>query len=486
MPSLCLYCDYPVILITCSPGIPNPEVKMANPAIQNLYQSQKDFFHSGKTREIGFRIDALKKLQEAISAHEKDIFAAVFADLHKEETDAYATEISGIYDEIKNAVSNIRDWAAREKVPTPGFLMPSKSYIYKEPFGVTLIIAPWNYPFQLLMMPLVGAIAAGNTAILKPSEWSSHTAAVIERIIHTAFPREYICVAQGGVEETRSLLELPVDYIFFTGSVPVGKEVMAAAARNLTPLTLELGGKSPAIVHESANLHTASKRISFGKFMNAGQTCIAPDYVLVHETVKDAFIAALIKSIQKFYGEDASAHPRYCRIISDRHFQRLMSLLDFSKMVYGGKTSAADRYIEPTILSPADWKDKIMQEEIFGPILPVIPYSSLDDIIDKINKRPKPLALYMFVNDKNIRKKIIRETSFGGGAVNNTIMHIVSHHLPFGGVGSSGLGCYHGKYSFDTFSHTKSILRSYNLTDAVDIAAPRGGKFMKFILKLAR
>ena len=211
---------------------------MVNPAIQNLYQSQKVFFHSGKTREIGFRIDALKKLQETIFAHEKDICAAVFADLHKEETDAYATEISGIYDEIKNAVSNIRDWAAREKVPTPGFLMPSKSYIYKEPFGVTLIIAPWNYPFQLLMMPLVGAIAAGNTAILKPSEWSSHTAAVIERIIHTAFPREYICVAQGGVEETRSLLELPVDYIFFTGSVPVGKEVMAAAARNLTPLTL--------------------------------------------------------------------------------------------------------------------------------------------------------------------------------------------------------------------------------------------------------
>ncbi len=387
----------------------------------------------------------------------------------------------------KSPSANVRDWAAREKVPTPIFMYPAKSYIYKEPYGVTLIIAPWNYPFQLLMMPLIGAIAAGNTAILKPSEISSHTAAVLEKMINTAFPRQYIHVVQGAAPETQALLELPVDYIFFTGSVPVGKAVMAAAAKNLTPLTLELGGKSPAIVHESANLETAASRISWGKFLNAGQTCIAPDYVLVHESVKDAFIDELIKVILKFYGEDASHHPRYCRIINDRHFQRLTALIDENKDRLRRKNqSPPTAILNPPCCIPVDWNDPVMQDEIFGPILPIIPYSDLDDIIRKINERPKPLALYMFVNDKVIRRKIIRETSFGGGAVNNTIMHIVSHYLPFGGVGSSGLGRYHGKYSFDTFSHTKSILRSYNFVDIVDIAAPHKGKMMKYILKLMK
>ncbi len=452
----------------------------------NLYQAQNKFFRSGETRSIDFRIASLKKLKEVISAHEKEILDAVYADLHKEATDAYATEISGVYTEIKVAISNVRDWAAREKVPTPLFMMPSKSYIYKEPYGVALIIAPWNYPVQLLLMPLIGAIAAGNTAILKPSELSSHTAAVMEKIINAAFPRQYIAVVQGAASETQALLELPVNYIFFTGSVPVGKVVMAAAAKNLTPLTLELGGKSPAIVHESANLPTAARRISWGKLINAGQTCIAPDYVLVHESIKNAFIDELIKEITKFYGEDASTHPRYCRIINDRHFLRLTALIDKAKIVYGGKTNAADRYIQPTLLYPVDWSDPVMQGEIFGPILPIIPYSDLDEIICRINDRPKPLSLYMFVNDKIIRRKLIQETSFGGGAVNNTIMHIVSHYLPFGGVGPSGMGSYHGKYSFNTFSHTKSILRSYNRADLVDIAAPHKGRLMKLILKLIK
>lgn len=452
-------------------------------AMNTLLQSQKAFFRSGKTRSIPFRIASLKKLKAVISDHEKEILAAVYEDLHKEATDAYATEISGVYTEIKLAIGNVSDWAVREKVPTPFFMRPSKSYIYKEPYGVALIIAPWNYPFQLLILPLVGAIAAGNTAILKPSEISPRTAAILEKIIRAAFPPEYICVVQGGAPETKALLELPVDYIFFTGSVPVGKAVMAAAAKNLTPLTLELGGKSPAIVHQTANLQTAANRISWGKFLNAGQTCIAPDYVLAHESIRDAFLEELAKVIVKFYGRDASTHPRYCRIINDRHFERLTALLDKTKVVYGGKTDAASRYIEPTLLSPADWNDSIMQEEIFGPLLPVLPYSDLDDAIRRINERPKPLALYMFVNDKAVRRKIIRETSFGGGAVNNTIMHIVSHHLPFGGVGQSGLGRYHGKYSFETFSHTKSILRSYNRTDIVDIAKPYRGRLMRLILK---
>lgn len=454
--------------------------------IRDLVEKQRDFFHTGQTRDIDYRVHALRKLRDALKAHEKDIFEAVYADLHKAQIDTYATELSGVYNEIKVAIANVRDWAAREKVPTPVFMMPAKSYIYKEPYGVTLIIAPWNYPVQLVMLPLVGAIAAGNTAIVKPPELAPHTAGVIDKILSATFPREYICVLQGGIEETQSLLNEPVDYIFFTGSVPVGKVVMAAAAKNLTPLTLELGGKSPAIVHESADLPTSASRIAWGKFMNAGQTCIAPDYVVVHESVADAFVSELISAIRKFYGDDASLHSRYCRIINDRHFARLKALIDPDKTVCGGKTDAADKYIEPTLLYPVDWSHPVMEDEIFGPILPIIAYSSLDDIIAKINKRPKPLSLYMFVNSKSVRRKIIREISFGGGAVNNTIMHIVSHYLPFGGVGQSGMGRYHGKYSFDTFSHTKSILRSYNLADPADAATPDKEKLFKYLIKLMK
>lgn len=459
---------------------------MEKNTFEKLLQQQKQFFRSGKTKDISFRIETLIKLKKVVSDHEKEILDAVYADLHKDEIDAYATELSSVYNEIKIAVSEVRDWAARVKMKTPVFMYPAKSYIYKEPYGVTLIIAPWNYPFQLLIMPLVGAIAAGNTAILKPSEISSHTAAVLEKMINTAFPAEYIHVVQGAAEETQTLLELPFDYIFFTGSVGVGKVVMAAAAKNLTPLTLELGGKSPALVHESAHLETAANRIAWGKFLNAGQTCIAPDYVLVHESIQRGFIDELIKVVRKFYGEEASKHPRYCRIINDRHFQRLTALIDPQKVIYGGKTDVTERYIAPTLLYPVDWDDPVMQDEIFGPILPIISYSDLDDAISKINNRPKPLALYMFLNDKVARKKIIRETSFGGGAVNNALMHIVTHFLPFGGVGSSGMGRYHGRYSFETFSHTKSILRSYNTIDIVDVTAPHKGKMMKYIMRLMK
>lgn len=463
------------------------ESDMAESMFTDLYQEQNNFFRSGKTRDIDFRIESLKKLREALGAHEPEILAAVYADLHKDAVDAYATEISVVYHEIKFAIGNVRDWAAREKPATPFFMLPSRSYLYKEPYGVTLIIAPWNYPCQLLLMPLIGAMAAGNTAILKPSEISSHTAAVLQNVINNTFPKEYLHVVPGAARETQSLLDLPVDYIFFTGSVPVGKAVMAAAAKNLTPLTLELGGKSPAIVHESADVATAARRISLGKFMNAGQTCIAPDFVLVHESVRNDFLDELVKVILKFYGEDASGHPRYCRIINDRHFQRLTGLINKSKIVYGGKTDAADRYIEPTVLYPVSWNDPVMQDEIFGPILPVLPYDDINRVIAILNERPHPLSLYLFANDKITRRKILRETSFGGGAVNNTIMHVVSHYLPFGGVGASGLGRYHGKYSFDTFSYSKSILRSYNLADPVDFAAPdKNGLMMKFMMKLMK
>ena len=459
---------------------------MNTKTVEDLVQKQRDFFLSGQTRPIDFRLDALRKLRDALKVHEKDILAAVYADLRKAEVDAYATELAGVYNEIKVAIANVRDWAAREKVTTPIFMMPAKSYIYKEPYGVCLIIAPWNYPVQLAMLPLVGAIAAGNTAIVKPSELASHSAAIIDKVLGETFPEEYIRVVQGGVEETHALLAQQLDYIFFTGSVPVGKVVMESAAKNLTPLTLELGGKSPAIVHESADLPTAASRIAWGKFMNAGQTCIAPDYVVVHEAVSDAFLNELVSAIRKFYGDDASTHPRYCRIINDRHFTRLEALIDPDKLAYGGKTNAAQKYIEPTLLYPVDWNHPAMADEIFGPILPIITYSRLDEVISRINKRPKPLALYLFAGNKDIRRKIIGEISFGGGAVNNTIMHIVSHYLPFGGVGQSGMGRYHGKYSFDTFSHTKSILRSYNLADPVDAATPDKGKLFNYLMKLMK
>lgn len=452
--------------------------------LEVLFNIQKEFFRSGKTRDIDFRIASLTKLKSIIKAQEKEILEAVYSDLHKAATDAYATEIAGVYAEIDFAIKNIRTWAKREKMETPIFMFPSKSYLYKEPYGVALIIAPWNYPFQLLMIPLVGAIIAGNTAILKPSEISSHTAAVMEKVINNAFPREYLRVVQGAAQETKALLELPVDYIFFTGSAAVGKIVMTAAAHNLTPVTLELGGKSPAIVHESANLATAARRISWGKFINAGQTCIAPDYVIVHESIKDAFLSELKKVIGNFYGEDASVHPRYCRIINDWHFQRLIALIDRKKIVYGGRINSTDRYIEPTIHYPADWNEPIMQDEIFGPILPIITYSDLNDVISKINERPKPLSLYLFTDNKIVRRRIINEISFGGGAINNTIMHFISQFLPFGGVGASGMGKYHGKYSFDTFSHSKSILKSLSLADPVALAYPNKTFFMKIVQKI--
>jgi aldehyde dehydrogenase (NAD+) len=459
---------------------------MEKAALEKLFKSQKEFFRSGKTRDINFRIESLTKLKDAVEAYEQEILDAVYKDLHKDAIDAYATEISGFYDEVKYAIKNVHMWAKIESVETPIYMFPSRSYLRKEPYGVTLIISPWNYPFLLLMMPLVGAIAAGNTAILKPSEISVNTANVLEKIINDTFPQEYLHVVQGGAEATQTLMELPVDYIFFTGSVPVGKIVMAAAAKNLTPLTLELGGKSPAIVHEDANLTSAAHRICWGKFLNAGQTCIAPDYVLVHKSKKDAFVEELKKVIHEFYGEDASSHKRYCRIINDRHFQRLIELLDSKKIIYGGRSNPEDRYIEPTILSPVDWDDPIMQDEIFGPILPILAYSDLDYIIRKINERPKPLSLYLFSEDESVEKRITEEIAFGGGAINNTIMHIVSHFLPFGGVGSSGMGKYHGKYSFETFSHYKSILKSSSIADPVGFAEPNKGLVMSILGKFMR
>ena len=452
---------------------------------EELFKSQKEFFWTGQSRDLDFRIASLNKLKEAIKIHEKDVLDAIYRDLHKTAFDAYSTEIGLVYDEIGFAVKNLRSWAKPQKVGTPLFLWPSKSYIQKEPYGVTLIIAPWNYPFQLSMVPLVGTIAAGNTAILKPSKVSAHTEEIIKTIINNTFPQEYLHVVQGDAEEMQSLLELPLDYIFFTGGVSTGKIIANAAAQNLTPFTLELGGKSPAIVCQDARLSNAAQKIAWGKFLNAGQTCVAPDYVLVHDSIKDDFLAQLKKVIINFYGENPAEHHRYCRIINDRQFQCLQSILPTTNIFFGGKTNPADRYIEPTILYPTQWDALIMQDEIFGPLLPVIVFSDINDVIRKINERPKPLALYLFSDNQLIQKRITEEIAYGGGAINNTVVHVASHSLPFGGVGQSGIGCYHGRASFDTFTHLKSIVKSPGRFD-MGLAHPNINlplKILKIFLK---
>ena len=451
-----------------------------------MLNSHKKFFLSGITKEIDFRIATLLQLKRTIKDNEEEVLDAIYKDLHKANMDGYATELAGVYDEISYAISNLRKWSKEKKVRTPFFLFPSKSYVYKEPYGSVLIIAPWNYPFQLLMLPLAGAVAAGNTAILKPSEISAHTAAVTQKIINNNFPEEYIHVLLGSAAETQALVNLPFDYIFFTGSPAVGKAIMSAAAKNLVPVTLELGGKSPAIVHDDANLSLAARKIAWGKFINAGQTCIAPDYALVNANIKDAFLRELKKAILEFYGNDPYVHPRYCRIINLRHFQRLTGLMDGANIFAGGKTISAERYIEPTILCPAQWKDPIMQEEIFGPLLPVLAYSNINEAINEIRKLPKPLALYLFTDDKKIQERIIADISFGGGAINNTIFHIVSHFMPFGGVGASGIGSYHGRASFETFSHTKSILKSSSKLDPLSAVYPHRKYFLQIIKKIIR
>ncbi len=454
---------------------------MQNEHFASLLNKQKDFFLSGITKNIDFRIETLRKLKGIIKDHEQEILDAIYQDLHKTSIDGYATEIAGVYDEINYAISNVRKWAKEEKVKTPSYFFPSKSYIYREPYGSVLIIAPWNYPFQLLMLPLVGAIAAGNTSILKPSEISAHTAAVAQKIINENFPKEYIHVLLGSAAETQALVNLPFDYIFFTGSPAVGKSIMSAAANNLVPLTLELGGKSPAVVHADAKLNLAARKIAWGKFINAGQTCIAPDYALVHASIKNEFLVELKKAVLEFYGKDPYAHPRYCRIINKRHFQRLTGLLEGTSIFSGGKTIPDELYIEPTIIYPAQWQEPIMQEEIFGPLLPVLVYSDIQEAIKKIRQLPKPLSLYLFTDNKIIQKKIISDISFGGGAINNTIFHVVSHFMPFGGVGASGMGSYHGRASFETFSHTKSILKSSSMLDPLAAAYPHRKYSLKII-----
>ena len=463
-----------------------------NLSLQNLVAKydglrlkQKEFFLSGATKQASFRIQMLTRLKESVKRYEKEINGALCADLRKSEFEAYSSEIGIIYAEINHAIKHLHRWMKRKCILPEKYLWPSVGYIIKEPYGVALIISPWNYPFQLLFSPLIGAIAAGNTAILKPSELAPHTAEVMAKIIESSFEENYIKVIPGAVAETTALLELSFDYLFFTGSVPVGKIVMAAAAKNLTPLTLELGGKSPAIIDKDINLKIAARKIVWGKFFNSGQTCIAPDYVLVHEDIKDALISEIKQTLQNFYGADPQQSIHYSRIVNTRHFDRLVKLLDSAKIVVGGKSDREDLYIEPTVMDKVSWNDAIMADEIFGPILPILTYRSVEEVIADVLKLPKPLSLYVFSKSSSFQEKVVNSIPFGGGCINATVLHFASLRLPFGGIGPSGIGSYHGQASFDTFSHSKSILKQPSSFDTGETYPPKpiGLKLLRFFMK---
>ncbi|SFF20698.1 aldehyde dehydrogenase (NAD+) [Paenibacillus catalpae] len=441
-----------------------------------LLEKQQVYYRTGATRSLEFRLAQLAKLRQAIVEREDAIMQALREDLNRSEQESFMLEIGLVLKEISFVQKRLKRWMKPAKVKTALTHTFSKGYIVPEPLGTALIIAPWNYPFQLAAAPLVGAIAAGNTAVLKPSELSPAVSEVLSSLIQDTFDPSYVAVMEGGVEVSRELLDLPFDKIFFTGSVNVGKQVMAAAAKHLTPVTLELGGKSPAIVHHDANLKLAAKRLAFGKFINAGQTCIAPDYVLVHHSVQDEFIEQLRKAVAKFYGAEPLAHPDYGRIISERHFSRLAGFLKDGEIVMGGRADELSNQMEPTVLTKVDWSMPVMQEEIFGPILPVLVYDELQEAIDRINERPKPLALYLFSENPAIQKRVIEAVPFGGGCINDTLMHLATPYLPFGGVGESGTGAYHGEYSFKTFSHMKSVLKQTTKFDfAFRYPSAKGG-----------
>ena len=431
--------------------------------VESIVLSQRNYFHTNATKDISFRKDNLEKLLKAIMENQESIYDALKKDLNKSEQESYLTEVSIVTGAIKNAIHAIDKWARPTKIKTPIHLFPAKSYVVKDPYGVILILSPWNYPFGLALTPLIGAMAAGNCAILKTSKNSPNTSAIIAKIINKTFETRYIYA----VEDQTSyddILSCSYDYIFFTGSERVGRIVMRAASEKLIPVSLELGGKSPCIVDKSANIKLAAKRIIWGKIINAGQTCVAPDYLVIHEDVKQAFIEEAKKYILQFV-RDPFDNANYPKIINLHHFIRLKNLIRNEKDVIGGKYDDRQNKIEPTLFINATFESDIMKDEIFGPILPIITYKNLDSIIDIIKNRPKPLSCYIFGQDVSFIEKMVRELSFGGGCINDTIMQLANENLPFGGVGGSGMGNYHGKYSFDTFSHHKSILMTRSRFD---------------------
>ncbi len=441
----------------------------------SLVKKQKDFFRTGKTLDVNFRIRALVSLRDKIKKNEKLILESIKTDLDRAPYESYLLELSVVYNELNYHIKNLKKWVNDKKVSTPFTLRPAKSYIHYDPYGTVLILSPWNYPFQLCIMPLIGAISAGNTAIIKPSHSTLKTSQVVEKIIKEAFDERYIAVANGSHNVANALLKEKYDFIFFTGSKRVGKIILESAKDKLCPVVLELGGKSPVIIDETADIKMAAKRIAFGKIANAGQTCVAPDYALVHESVYREFVERYKKSVNSFFPffkrKDLS---KMARIINDYHFNRLRNLLSTSNVVFGGKCSEEIRKIYPALTYEGDIKryvhyrddlPPIMQEEIFGPILPILSYTDINDCIEFINYGDKPLALYLYTRDSSMENKIVKSCFYGSGCINDNIVHLANEELPFGGIGASGMGKYHGKYSFETFSHQKSIMRNVNYFD---------------------
>jgi aldehyde dehydrogenase (NAD+) len=444
--------------------------------IQNIIEKQKQFFKSGATLDVNFRLDALKRLKALLIKNETNFYKALRADFNKPEFETYASENGLVLQDLGIMIRNLKKWSRPERVNTPLLHWPAKSYFYKEPYGRVLIISPWNYPFQLLFMPLVGAVAAGNCVLGKPSRHAKHSFELMSRMISDHFDPDHISIIEGGGEVNQLLLEEQFDYIFFTGSSDVGKKVMQSAARHLTPLSLELGGKSPVIVEPDTNPLLVAKRILWGKLLNAGQSCVAPDYLFVHEKIKEGLLTAMKDYLQRVYQGDIKGSPDFARIINQANVERLAGYLEGQKILLGGETDLKERYIEPTIIEVKDMDNILMKEEIFGPILPLITYQSLDDVINYITSKPKPLCLYIFGKSRKTRRMIIDRTMSGSGGVNETVVHFINTNLPFGGVGLSGMGRYHGRYSFETFSYTRSFLDKANWMDVPLRYPPYKGK----------
>lgn len=441
------------------------EKQLEHQEIAEIIEKQKVYFRSGATRSVEFRLKMLKRLYRAVKASEQEIGEALKQDLGKSEYEGFMCEVGLVLAEITYLRKHLRSFAAEKTVHTPLAQFASRSYVRPEPYGNVLIMSPWNYPFLLTIEPLVDAIAAGNTAVLKPSAYSPATGAVIEKLVGECFPTEYVAVVTGGRAENTALLEQKFDMIFFTGSGAVGKEVLHRAAEYLTPVVLELGGKSPCIIDRSAKLDLAAKRIAFGKYLNCGQTCVAPDYVLCQRSVKDAFVKELCAQIREQYGEEPLKNPDYGRIINAKHLARIRGLIDVEKVVIGGNVWEQTCRIEPTVLDNVTWDDAVMQEEIFGPVLPILTYDTLDEVYEMFAKRPKPLALYFFSEDRARIRQTMEACSFGGGCVNDVVIHLATSEMGFGGVGESGMGSYHGKDGFDAFSHRKSIVEKKTWID---------------------
>ena len=452
--------------------------------VENIVKNQKKFLEELKRKDVQYRIEKLKALKNVIKENENEIAKALYKDLNKDKVESYMVEVGMVLSELSYVIKHTKKWAKPKRVATPLSQFLASSLIVPEPYGVVLVMSPWNYPFLLTMQPVIGALAAGNTCIIKPSRFSINTSKIMKKLIEKVYDEKYVSVVWGE-DVSDELLKQDVDYICYTGSARVGKIVMKAAAEKLIPVTLELGGKSPCIVEKTADIKLAARRIAFGRILNSGQTCIAPDYILVEKEIKEKFIEELKKNIIKMVGEKPLENKEYPKLIGEKQFNKVKDMIVEKEIIYGGKYDEKTFKIEPTILK-CTYNSKAMEDEIFGPLFPIIEFTKIDEVIKYITSNPKPLALYLFTNNKKLQKRILREVPFGGGCINDTIMHIASHSMPFGGVGNSGMGSYHGKYSFDTFTHYKSIIKKSNLIDMPMRYHPykeSNYKMMKFFLK---